>query len=63
VGAPDERFHRPLVHADDGYGERRRQHEGVRKAAKLTSEATTTSPVRSISSLPELIRTEMWPGV
>ena len=24
---------------------------------------TTTSPVRSISSLPELICTDMWPGV
>jgi hypothetical protein len=35
-------------------------HSGFRK---LTAELTTTSPVRSISSLPELICTEMWPSV
>src|SRR5208282_3097569 len=33
-------------------------HSGCRK---LTSESTTTSPVTSISSLPELMWTEMWP--
>ncbi len=35
-------------------------HSGCRK---LTSESTTTSPVTSISSLPELRCTDMWPGV